>query len=492
MSREHLTVPELTAEEVARFWSKVSREDPDGNGCWPWQGLRSPAGYGRFKVRGLPFLAHRISFALQCGNSPGYSIGHRCGNPPCCNPEHLFDQTPCENAREASERGRLHTMEKPAKPHPNFPLFAHASGQWAKKIRGRMHYFGGWADPGAALENYRRQADDLHVGRTPRPEPAALTLKDVVNHFLNFKKALLDTGELAPRTWGEYKATADLLIGTFGKQRLVSDLGPDDFARLRNQMAERWGPVRLGNAIQRVRCLFKYAADAGLIDRAVRFGPGFARPSAKTLRLHRARQGLRMFEAGEIRRVLDATSGQLRAMLLLGINCGYGNADCGTLPLTGLDLDGGWVAYHRPKTGITRRCPLWPETVQALREVLAGRPAPKDSATEGLVFVTKFGQPWAKTESNSPLSKELRKLLDALGIDGGRNFYCLRHTFETIGGESRDQVAVDYLMGHSRGDMASVYRERISDGRLRAVTDHVREWLFGNTGLDQEAEAGDD
>ena len=45
----------------------------------------------------------------------------------------------------------------------------------------------------------------------------------------------------------------------------------------------------------------------------------------------------------------------------------------------------------------------------------------------------------------------------------GHTFYALRHTFETIGGESRDQVAVDAIMGHSRDDMASVYRERIGD-----------------------------
>ena len=32
-------------------------------------------------------------------------------------------------------------------------------------------------------------------------------------------------------------------------------------------------------------------------------------------------------------------------------------------------------------------------------------------------------------------------------------------------------------MGHARGDMASVYRERISDERLRAATEHVRSWL---------------
>ena len=78
----------------------------------------------------------------------------------------------------------------------------------------------------------------------------------------------------------------------------------------------------------------------------------------------------------------------------------------------------------------------------------------------------------------------MAKLLKSLGIGRtGLNFYGLRHTFETIGGESRDQVAVDHIMGHARDDMASVYRERISDERLKAVTDHVRGWLFGKTVL---------
>jgi integrase len=55
----------------------------------------------------------------------------------------------------------------------------------------------------------------------------------------------------------------------------------------------------------------------------------------------------------------------------------------------------------------------------------------------------------------------------------------LRHTFETIGGESKDQVAVNAIMGHVDDSMAGVYRERISDERLIAVTDKVREWLWG-------------
>jgi integrase len=76
----------------------------------------------------------------------------------------------------------------------------------------------------------------------------------------------------------------------------------------------------------------------------------------------------------------------------------------------------------------------------------------------------------------------MQKLLKAQGMKNpGKNFYTLRHCFETIGGASKDQVAVDHIMGHSRGDMASVYRERVDDDRLQAVSNHVRTWLFGGT-----------
>ena len=49
---------------------------------------------------------------------------------------------------------------KPAKPHPDFPLYAHASGQWAKRVRGKLRYFGSWGDPDAALAKYLKQNND--------------------------------------------------------------------------------------------------------------------------------------------------------------------------------------------------------------------------------------------------------------------------------------------------------------------------------------------
>src|SRR5919199_1287111 len=85
---------------------------------------------------------------------------------------------------------------KPSKPYPNFPLFPHATKRWAKKIRGKLHYFGPWDDPDAALARYLEQKDDLHAGRKPRPDPEAVTVKEVANAFLNAKQALVDAGQL--------------------------------------------------------------------------------------------------------------------------------------------------------------------------------------------------------------------------------------------------------------------------------------------------------
>src|SRR5207247_1770673 len=171
----------------------------------------------------------------------------------------------------------------------------------------------------------------------------------------------------------------------------------------------------------------------------------------------------------------------MRAMILLGINSGFGNADCGRLPLSAVNLDAGMIDFPRPKTGIPRRCPLWPETVQALREASAGRPEPKKEEYAGLVFITQRGLAWAKDTNDCPVAKETAKVLRKLGINGrkGLGFYTLRHTFRTVADEAKDQPAADFIMGHEVPHMSSVYRETISDARLKAVADHVRNWLFG-------------
>lgn len=384
---------------------------------------------------------------------------------------------------------RRRPSNKPAKPYADFPLFPHATGRWAKKIRGKMCYFGPWDDPQAALNRYVSQRDDLYAGRTPRTQLEGMTVRELCNRYLTSKQQLRDSGEIVGRTFNDYFSVCEQVLGSISGSRIVADLTPLDFEPLRAKLTKTLGTVALGNAIQRVRMVFKYAYDQGFIERPIRYGQTFRKPSVKSVRQDRARQtqehGHRMFEATALRKILKHTETQLKAMTLLGINCGFGQTEISRMPKSVLNLKTGWVNYPRLKTGVERRCPLWPETVAALQDVLKRRPKPRDSKLDGLVFITKYGQEWVKTnEKGRPadaLSQEFAKLLTELGLKRPRlNFYAMRHTFETIGGETRDQVAVDYIMGHAphSGDMASKYRERISDERLKAVTDFVHQWLF--------------
>jgi integrase len=381
---------------------------------------------------------------------------------------------------------------RPDKPYKGFPLGATSTGFWQKRIAGRLHYFGKWAKRVdgqlVPLPNYGVDeallAYKAHVNGQPvdGKSGAGLTIRDLCNYFLTSKQNLVESGDLATRTFAEYKQTTDILFAQFGRDRLVESLRPIDFETLRAKLSKRWGPVRLGNAVQRVKTVFRYAFEAELIDRLPRFGPQFKKPTKKVMRKHRNEGGEKVFTADEIRRMLAAASVPLRAMFLLGINCAFGNADCGELPLSAVDLDGGWIKFPRPKTGVTRRAALWPETVEALRLAIAERPDPKDAAHAGLVFITKYGRPWSTDGTSDAVSQETRKVLDELHINGRRNlgFYGLRHTFRTVADATLDFPAVRLVMGHTDASIDATYADasRIEDARLRAVADHVHGWLF--------------
>ncbi|MBN1591377.1 MAG: tyrosine-type recombinase/integrase [Pirellulales bacterium] len=363
-------------------------------------------------------------------------------------------------------------------------------------MRGRLCYFGKTADDPQgekALERWLDEKDDLLAGRIPRRAgDAGPTVRDLCEDFLQAKARLVESGELSRRSFLDYRRTTDGIVGAFGRHRLLDDLRSGDFDKFRAKLARRLGPVSLGNEINRVRVVFRFGYESDLIDRPVKFGPHFKRPAKRVLRLERKKNGLRMFESAELRTLLDKAGQPLRAMILLGINGGLGASDLARLEISSIDMKGGWIDYPRPKTGIDRRIPLWPETVAALKEAIAQRPAAKDRADIGLVFLTTQGNAWVRfspmyqdedgnAKGGVPLDaigQKFAKLLEDTGLKRPRlGFYALRHTVETIGGDAKDQVALDAIMGHTRDDMASLYRERISDDRLRAVADHVRKWL---------------
>ncbi len=108
-------LPHLTAGDIARFWSKVDRRDPDD--CWLWRGTITAYGYGHFWTGGGQLLvASRVALYLTSGVDPfPLNVLHSCdvrypiGDPTsrrCCNPEHLFKGTDADNVADMKAKGR--------------------------------------------------------------------------------------------------------------------------------------------------------------------------------------------------------------------------------------------------------------------------------------------------------------------------------------------------------------------------------------------------
>jgi integrase len=241
--------------------------------------------------------------------------------------------------------------------------------------------------------------------------------------------------------------------------------------------------------------MFKHGYEPDLINRPVKYGGQFKKPTLKEKRRsrkeHDRMNGKRLFDPDQMRLLLEEAQGQMRAMILLGINGGFGNTDCAELPIGAVDLDDAVIEYERPKTAIQRVVPLWPEAATALQEVLRDRSKPRNPEHNQLVFLTAFGNPWKRdvvriggeaaptVARQQAVSAEFSKLLVRLGLKRpGLSFYALRQTFRTWADETKDQHAVHRIMGHAIPGMSDVYVDEIELDRLRAVVDHVRSKVF--------------
>jgi integrase len=404
------------------------------------------------------------------------------------------------------------------KPYKGFQLTLHrAAKQWCKKHRKHTYYFGPLDNWQAALKRFEREWPYIVQGLTPpatSDDVDACTFRALANLFLESKRNKIATGELSALSYRDYYRSCKRLIDHFGADRRVDDLRAVDFELFRAKLAagrnkKPWNTTTLGNEVNRIRVILKYASDQRLIPQPIHFGQSFDRPSKKAQRKVRNEAGPRVFSREDILTILDALDGkpvtvegqgepikfkpapQLKAMALLGLNAGLGVTDCANLSETHIDLESGWLDYPRVKTETPRRAPLWPETLEALQTVLDKRKRPLLSADDGIVFLTRTRRRWVRTKPGKTPEKNLHlnaishafgKVLHALNINSrkGRGFYTLRRQFEIVAGGSLDQVCVDAIMGHIDGTSAAVYRQGvISEERYHAVINHVRGWLFG-------------
>ena len=105
--------------------------------------------------------------------------------------------------------------------------------------------------------------------------------------------------------------------------------------------------------------MFHWAADNEVIQKI---------PNLKAIKkLPRPKHSKPIFTPEQIRKLLENATPNMKAMIWLGLNCGFGCTDCGELLWEHLDLKKARVNFSRTKTHVGRNLPLWRETISAIR-----------------------------------------------------------------------------------------------------------------------------
>jgi len=360
-----------------------------------------------------------------------------------------------------------------------FPLTLHKTGQYCKKIKGKLHYFG--SDRQVALRRYLEQASYLH-GESRQAHAGAnagISIKTLCNLYLEYQESRVEVGELTARHYADQVESLRKLVRFLGQYREIEQISALDLQNYKKGLQKGFGSThRINLHVSIMKSMFHWARKNDILESI----PNIDAVS-KVKTVHKERS---VFDPAQVRRLLDTADVQMKAMIWLGLNCGFGCTDCAELKWRDLDIESRRVKLARKKTGISRNLPLWPETIDAISSV------PK---TGDLVFCTCQGNPWVRTVrtvdaggiakymTDNAISKEFAKLLKKAGVEApkGTGFYTLRRTAATAAAQSGDPFAVQRLLGHADLKMATTYVQDISEQTDRVVNNVRKLVIQGGT-----------
>ena len=349
-----------------------------------------------------------------------------------------------------------------------FPLTFHPTGQYCKKIKGKMYYFG--SDKKQALERYLGQATYLHGGQNnlQKPTDDNMTLRQLCDMYLKYQYSKLQANDLTARHHNDQIESLNKLMAFLGQARKIKSISTLDLQNYKRRIQKSHVSVcRLNLHISIMKALFHWARKNDVLANI----PNIDAVSRGKI----VHQEKFTFDPEQINKLLFAADVKMRPIIWLGLNCGFGCTDCSELKWADLDLVNGRAKLPRRKTGILRDLPLWPETVESLEKI---------SRTGKLVFYTSRGNPYIQTLLKSDgngngkyttintITTKFSRLMKKSGLDvpKGMGFYSLRRTAATFAARSGDPFAVQRLLGHADLQMATRYVQDVS-----AQTDRVIE-----------------
>lgn len=373
-----------------------------------------------------------------------------------------------------------------------FPLTLHKTGQYCKKIKGKIYYFG--TDKQVAYQKYIERASLLHLNQGKQcvlPDSEnGISIKVLCNMYLDHQESRVSSGEIKARQYCDQARLLRSFVKFCGANLLALSTSTFVLQAYRKQLIKDAKAANtINNHISAVKAMFNWAQDNEILGSI---------PNLKAIKkITSSRTDKHIFSDAEIKELLCFANQNLKAMILLGLNCGFGCTDCAELKWENIDFENARILFARTKTGVNRNLPLWQETVKALQKV----------PVRGVfVFITKQGHKYVRVERKEGddgsvkmlnyniVSKEFSQLLKNCGIktEKGVGFYTLRRTAATLAARSGDPFAVQRLLGHADLKMASVYVQDVSEQTDRVVG-NVRKLIIQDDfslSADSEADVG--
>jgi hypothetical protein len=198
------------------------------------------------------------------------------------------------------------SCRKPAplrSPTPGFPLGYHRNGKFCKKVKDidgkwTFVYFGcwakredkqlvpvadgGWEQPLFKYEDWQRKQEQLartaaalkakdeqqqyrakeqRIIALEAEASGELRLRELCRLYRNYGESRVKQKELKPKSFLEYLEMIEFVFSALGKDKIVSELTTNDFAKISEKMAvaREWSPARISKFIGLVCTMFNVA-----------------------------------------------------------------------------------------------------------------------------------------------------------------------------------------------------------------------------------------
>ncbi len=312
----------------------------------------------------------------------------------------------------------------------------------------------------------RRVLSDLHESLHGRALPGA-TVTSFAKQWLARK-----AGETKPSTLAAYKAVCDRFLEFLGPRGSADMLAmtPADIAAFRDAEAVRTSPSRANQQIKGIRVFFQSAWRDGLITE---------NPASKVEALKATHHQRKDFTVEMLQKILAASTGEWRGMVLFGLYTGQRLRDIARLSWSQIDLENDEIAFTTGKTGRRVLLPIAAPLREFLDEMAVGDDpaaflfpkAAKAKATSSLSNAfTEILADAGLVEAKSHQKAETGKGRSVGRVRSGLSFHSLRHTATSmLKNAGVPEAVVRDIIGHDSALVSSRYTHIDAKAKKQAL-----------------------